>query len=78
MEREGGDSTTADRRPRSIWNRCYATQRRTATVAARAARHFHETERIVRIWTECESETTTQKPRYNTQRTIRLSLAREK
>ena len=43
-----------------------------------AARHFHETERIVRIWTEWESETASQKPRYNTQRTIRLSLAREK
>ena len=29
-QREGEDSTTAtaDRRPRSIWNRCYATQRR--------------------------------------------------
>ena len=43
-----------------------------------AARHFHETERIVRIWTEWESETASQKPRYNTQRTIRPILAREK
>ena len=34
-EREGEESTTADRRPRSIWNRCYATQRRRGRVAAR-------------------------------------------